>query len=179
MNRDNHLIYEGYRQKRHLTPKESLQRDKEFFNYVIESNSHLSSLKEFSTKKLFSSYVTTLTERINNETPGLISESNMSDAQAFSILNEASQRVTDQEAYNGVKDIFEEIAFNNLITKADLFLEMMANPAQGATQSKTAAGPEVLITTNKGEKIGGTLVGPAKGKEGFSIRNSTFGSSTT
>ena len=177
MNRDNHLIYEGYRQKRHLTPKESLQRDKEFFNYVIESNSHLSSLKEFSTKKLFSSYVTTLTERINNETPGLISESNMSDAQAFSILNEASQRVTDQEAYNGVKDIFEEIAFNNLITKADLFLEMMANPAQGATQSKTAAGPEVLITTNKGEKIGGTLVGPAKGKEGFSIVKTKYGQS--
>jgi hypothetical protein len=132
VNRDNHLIYEGYRQKRHLTPNESLQRDKEFFNYVIESNSHLSSLKKFSTKKLFSSYVKTLTDRINNETPGLISESNMSDAQAFSILNEATQTVTDQEAYYSVKDIFEEIAFNNLITKADLFLEMMANPAQGA-----------------------------------------------
>ena len=47
----------------------------------------------------------------------------MSDAEAFGILNEATQTVTDQEAYNGVKDIFEEIAFNNLITKADLFLE--------------------------------------------------------
>ena len=123
MNRDNQLIYEGYRQKRYLTPKESLQRDKEFFNYVIESNDHLSSLKKFSTKKLFSSYVSTLANRIDSDNPGLIKESNMSDAEAFGILNEATQTVTDQEAYNGVKDIFEEIAFNNLITKADLFLE--------------------------------------------------------
>ena len=178
MNKDNHLIYEGYRQKRHLTPKESLQRDKEFFNYVIESNVHLSSLKKFSTKKLFSSYVSTLANRIESNNPGLIRESNMSDAEAFGILNEATQTVTDQEAYDAVKDIFEEVAVKQLIRKADLFLEMMANPAQGATQSKnTAAGPEVLITTNKGEKIGGTLVGPAKGKEGFSIVKTIYGQS--
>ena len=123
MNRDNQLIFEGYRQKRHLTPKESLQRDKEFFSYVIESNDHLSSLKNFSTKKLFSSYVSTLANRIDSDNPGLIKESNMSDAEAFGILNEATQSVSDQEAYYAVKDIFEEIAVNNLITKADLFLE--------------------------------------------------------
>lgn len=128
MNRDNHLIYEGYRQKRHLTPKESLQRDKEFFNYVIESNSHLSSLKKFSTKKLFSSYVSTLVNRIDSDNPGLIKESNMSDAEAFGILNEATQTVTDQEAYNAVKDIFEEIAVKQLIRKADLFLEADGDP---------------------------------------------------
>ena len=123
MNRDNHLIYEGYRQKRHLTPKESLQRDKEFFNYVIESNSHLSSLKNFSTKKLFSSYVSTLANRIDSDNPGLIRESNMSDAEAFGILNEATQTVSDQEAYDAVKDIFEEIAVKQLIRKADILLE--------------------------------------------------------
>ena len=141
MNKDNHLIYEGYRQKRYLTPKESFHKDKEFFNYVIESNDHLSSLKEFSTKKLFSSYVTTLTERINNEAPGLISESNMTDDQAFSILNEASQRVTDQEAYNGVKDIFEEIVFNDLITKADLFLEQVAGDPNELMKRQMARRP--------------------------------------
>ena len=128
MNRDNHLIYEGYRQKRHLTPKESLQRDKEFFNYVIESNVHLSSLKKFSTKKLFSSYVSTLANRIESNNPGLIRESNMSDAEAFGILNEATQTVTDQEAYDAVKDIFEEIAVKQLIRKADLFLEADGDP---------------------------------------------------
>ena len=177
MNNDNHLIFEGYRQKRYLTPKESLQRDKEFFNYVIESNSHLSSLKKFSTKKLFSSYVSTLANRIDSDNPGLIKESNMSDAEAFGILNEATQTVSDQEAYDAVKDIFEEIAVKQLINKADLFLEMMANPAQGATQSNTAAGPEVLITTNKGEKIGGNIVGPAKGQEGYSIVKTKYGQS--
>lgn len=128
MNKDNHLIYEGYRQKRHLTPKESLQRDKEFFNYVIESNSHLSSLKKFSTKKLFSSYVSTLANRIESNNPGLIRESNMSDAEAFGILNEATQTVSDQEAYDAVKDIFEEIAVKQLIRKADLFLEADGDP---------------------------------------------------
>jgi len=128
VNKDNHLIYEGYRQKRHLTPKESLQRDKEFFNYVIESNDHLSSLKKFSTKKLFSSYVSTLANRIESNNPGLIKESNMSDAEAFGILNEATQTVTDQEAYDAVKDIFEEIAVKQLIRKADLFLEADGDP---------------------------------------------------
>jgi hypothetical protein len=128
VNRDNQLIYEGYRQKRHLTPKESLQRDKEFFNYVIESNGHLSSLKKFSTKKLFSSYVSTLANRIDSDNPGLIKESNMSDAEAFGILNEATQTVTDQEAYDAVKDIFEEIAVKQLIRKADLFLEADGDP---------------------------------------------------
>lgn len=128
MNNDNHLIFEGYRQKRHLTPKESLRRDKEFFNYVIESNDHLSSLKKFSTKKLFSSYASTLANRINLDNPGLIKESNMSDAEAFGILNEATQSVSDQEAYDAVKDIFEEIAVKQLIRKADLFLEANGDP---------------------------------------------------
>ena len=126
MNRDNHLIFEGYRQKRHLTPKESLQRDKEFFNYVIESNNHLFPLKKLSTKKLFSSYISTLANRIESNNPGLIRESNMSDAQAFSVLNEATQTVTDQEAYYAVKDIFEEIAVKQLIRKADTVLEQVA-----------------------------------------------------
>jgi len=126
VNRDNHLIFEGYRQKRHLTPKESLQRDKEFFNYVIESNNHLFPLKKLSTKKLFSSYISTLANRIESNNPGLIRESNMSDAQAFSVLNEATQTVTDQEAYYAVKDIFEEIAVKQLIRKADTVLEQVA-----------------------------------------------------
>ena len=126
MNRDNHLIFEGYRQKRHLTPKESLQRDKEFFNYVIESNNHFFPLKKLSTKKLFSSYISTLANRIESNNPGLIRESNMSDAQAFSVLNEATQTVTDQEAYYAVKDIFEEIAVKQLIRKADTVLEQVA-----------------------------------------------------
>ena len=142
MNRDSHLIYEGYRQKRHLTPKESLQRDKEFFNYVIESNSHLSSLKKFSTKKLFSSYVSTLANRIDSDNPGLIKESNMSDAEAFGILNEATQTVTDQEAYDAVKDIFEEIAIKQLIRKADLFLEQ-----------------DVIVNTQGGKRKLGYLTG--------------------
>ena len=141
MNKDNHLIYEGYRQKRYLTPKESFHKDKEFFNYVIESNDHLSSLKEFSTKKLFTSYITTLTERINTEAPGLISESNITDDQAFSILNEATQTVTDQEAYNSVKDIFEEIAFNDLIAKADLFLEQEAGDPNELMKRQMARRP--------------------------------------
>ena len=128
MNNDNHLIFEGYRQKRYLTPKESLQRDKEFFNYVIESNSHLSSLKKFSTKKLFSSYVSTLANRIDSDNPGLIKESNMSDAEAFGILNEATQTVSDQEAYDAVKDIFEEIAVKQLLRKADIVLEADGDP---------------------------------------------------
>ena len=123
MNKDNHLIYEGYSQKRNLTPKESLQRDKEFFNYVIESNDHLFSLKKFSTKKLFSSYVFTLANRIESNNPGLIRESNMSDAEAFGILNEATKSVSDQEAYDAVKDIFEEVALKQLIRKADILLE--------------------------------------------------------
>ena len=126
MNRDNHLIYEGYRQKRFLTPRESLQRDKEFFNYVIESNNHLFPLKKLSTKKLFSSYVSTLANRIESNNPGLIRESNMSDAEAFSVLNEATQTVSDQDAYDAVKDIFEEIAVKQLIRKADTVLEQVA-----------------------------------------------------
>ena len=142
MNNDNHLIFEGYRQKRYLTPKESLQKDKEFFNYVIESNSHLSSLKKFSTKKLFSSYVSTLANRIDSDNPGLIKESNMSDAEAFGILNEATQTVSDQEAYDAVKDIFEEIAVKQLLRKADLFLEQ-----------------DVIVNTQGGKRKLGYLTG--------------------
>jgi len=142
VNRDNHLIYEGYRQKRFLTPRESLQRDKEFFNYVIESNNHLFPLKKLSTKKLFSSYVSTLANRIDSDNPGLIKESNMSDAEAFSVLNEATQTVSDQDAYDAVKDIFEEIAVKQLIRKADLFLEQ-----------------DVIVTTQGGKKKVGYLTG--------------------
>lgn len=128
MNKDNHLIFEEYHKKRYLTVNESFQKDKDFFNYVIENNNHLSFLKTYTTKKLFNTYISTLVNRINDEAPGLIRESNMSDSQAFSILNEATQTVTDQEAYDAVKDIFEEIAVKQLIRKADLFLEADGDP---------------------------------------------------
>ena len=160
MNRDNHLIFEGYRQQKHLTPKESLQRDKEFFNYVIESNSHLSSLKEFSTKKLFNSYISTLAYRINSSNPGLIRESNMSDTEAFSILNEATQTVSNQDAYYAVKDIFEEIAVKQLIRKADLFLEQ-----------------DVIVNTQGGKKKVGYLTG--KPVAAGSTQVTTYGDNKT
>jgi hypothetical protein len=109
VNRDNHTIFESYRQKRLPTIKESFALDAKFFKYVIENNSHLSILKSIPTSKLFNSYRRNLVEQYDIKYPGLITESTMPPAQAFQILNECTKNVTTDAAYDGVKFILEHV----------------------------------------------------------------------
>ena len=48
MDKEIRNIFENYQDTWSLSPKESFKRDKEFFQYVIESNPHLAPLRAVS-----------------------------------------------------------------------------------------------------------------------------------
>jgi hypothetical protein len=121
VNRDNHTIFESYRQKRLPTIKESFALDAKFFKYVIENNSHLSILKSIPTSKLFNSYRRNLVEQYDIKYPGLITESTMPPAQAFQILNECTKNVTTDAAYDGVKFILEHVVLDALVEATEAY----------------------------------------------------------
>ena len=56
MDKEIRNIFENYQDTWSLSPKESFKRDKEFFQYVIESNPHLAPLREFKLKYIFELY---------------------------------------------------------------------------------------------------------------------------
>lgn len=124
MDKEIRNIFESYQDTWSLSPKESFKRDKEFFQYVIESNSHLAPLREFKLKYIFELYKAKLREELDLEAPGLVNESyNISNEDAFNVLEESTRNVSDHEAYNNVKRIFESICADVLLYKGGVLLE--------------------------------------------------------
>jgi hypothetical protein len=152
VNRDNHTIFESYRQKRLPTIKESFALDAKFFKYVIENNSHLSILKSIPTSKLFNSYRRNLVEQYDIKYPGLITESTMPPAQAFQILNECTKNVTTDAAYDGVKFILEHVVLDALVEATGNMVipptgaapAPAAKPAGNTTRDQVAALKKVI-----------------------------------
>jgi hypothetical protein len=132
MDKEIRNIFESYQDTWSLSPKESFKRDKEFFQYVIESNPHLAPLREFKLKYIFELYKAKLREELDLEAPGLVNESyNISNEDAFTVLEESTRNVSDQEAYNNVKRIFESICADVLLYKGDVLLEATGRVAAG------------------------------------------------
>ena len=157
MDKEIRNIFENYQETWSLSPKESFKRDKEFFQYVIESNPHLAPLREFKLKYIFELYKAKLREELDLDAPGLVNESyNISNEDAFNVLEESTRNVSDQEAYNNVKSIFESICADVLLYKGDVLLEQMGSrPASPAP----AAAEKVTVTLKSGEKVGGVPTG--------------------
>lgn len=132
MDKEIRNIFESYQDTWSLSPKESFKRDKEFFQYVIESNSHLAPLREFKLKYIFELYKAKLREELDLDAPGLVNESyNISNEDAFNVLEKMTRNVSDQEAYNNVKRIFESICADVLLYKGDVLLEATGRVAAG------------------------------------------------
>jgi len=124
MDKEIRNIFESYQKTWDLTPAESFKRDKEFFKFVIESNPHLAPLRNIKLKYIFELYDAKLRQNIELDAPGLITENtNITEKQAFDILQEATKNVSDQEAYEGVKAVFESICGDILIYGSDIILE--------------------------------------------------------
>ena len=124
MDKEIRNIFESYQKTWDLTPAESFKRDKEFFKFVIESNPHLAPLRNIKLKYIFELYDAKLRQNIELDAPGLITENtNITEKQAFDILQEATKNVSDQEAYEGVKAVFESICGDILIYGSDVILE--------------------------------------------------------
>ena len=132
MDKEIRNIFENYQDTWSLSPKESFKRDKEFFQYVIESNPHLAPLREFKLKYIFELYKAKLRQELDLDAPGLVNESyNISNEDAFNVLEESTRNVSDQEAYNNVKSIFESICADVLLYKGDVLLEATGRVAAG------------------------------------------------
>ena len=144
MDKEIRNIFENYQDTWSLSPKESFKRDKEFFQYVIESNPHLAPLREFKLKYIFELYKAKLRQELDLDAPGLVNESyNISNEDAFNVLEESTRNVSDQEAYNNVKSIFESICADVLLYKGDVLLEASRGTAgavaRGNYDAKRAA----------------------------------------
>ena len=144
MDKEIRNIFENYQDTWSLSPKESFKRDKEFFQYVIESNPHLAPLREFKLKYIFELYKAKLRQELDLDAPGLVNESyNISNEDAFNVLEESTRNVSDQEAYNNVKRIFESICADVLLYKGDVLLEASRGTAgavaRGNYDAKRAA----------------------------------------
>lgn len=144
MDKEIRNIFENYQETWSLSPKESFKRDKEFFQYVIESNPHLAPLREFKLKYIFELYKAKLRQELDLDAPGLVNESyNISNEDAFNVLEEMTRNVSDQEAYNNVKRIFESVCADVLLYKGDVLLEVYRDTAtavaRGNYDAKRAA----------------------------------------
>ena len=144
MDKEIRNIFENYQDTWSLSPKESFKRDKEFFQYVIESNPHLAPLREFKLKYIFELYKAKLRQELDLDAPGLVNESyNISNEDAFNVLEESTRNVSDQQAYNNVKSIFESICADVLLYKGDVLLEASRGTAgavaRGNYDAKRAA----------------------------------------
>ena len=94
MDKEIRNIFENYQETWSLSPKESFKRDKEFFQYVIESNPHLAPLREFKLKYIFELYKAKLRQELDLDAPGLVNESyNISNEDAFNVLEEMTSYV--------------------------------------------------------------------------------------
>ena len=146
MNRskDIQAIFENYQGTLDISPQESFKRDKEFFQYVIESNPHLAPLRNVKLKYIFELYKLKLKENLDRDIPGLITENtqlNLTLRESFDIIQEFTKGVSDKSAYEGVKEIFESICSDYLIQKGNgLLVEAMA------------AGDKVTVQTKAGDK---------------------------
>ena len=115
MNKDIQNIFENYTNSWNMTPKESFKRDKRFFSYVIENNRELHPHKSLPTKVIFELYKLKLRSFYDTQHPGVITENtNLTDKEAFDILQESTKDVTNKEAYLGVKDVFTHLTFDYL-----------------------------------------------------------------
>jgi len=118
MNKDIQNIFESYASTWNMTPKESFKRDKRFFSYVIENNKELHPLKSLPTKVIFELYKLKLRSFYETHHPGLITENtNLTDEEAFDILQESTKDVTKLEAYMGVKDVFADLTLDYLLER--------------------------------------------------------------
>ena len=109
-----------------MTPQESFKKDKEFFQYVIESNPHLAPLRNIKIKYIFEMYKLKLKQNLDRDLPGLITESkqlNLTLRESFDIIQEFTKSVSDESAYEGVKEIFESICAEYLLEKGRMLLE--------------------------------------------------------
>ena len=154
MDKEIRNIFENYQETWSLSPKESFKRDKEFFQYVIESNPHLAPLREFKLKYIFELYKAKLREELDLDAPGLVNESyNISNEDAFNVLEEMTRNVSDQEAYNNVKRIFESICADVLLFQGDVLLEQTETVIVN-----TKRGPRNATLTGKASAPGTTQV---------------------
>ena len=132
MDKDIRTIFESYQGSWDITPGESFKRDKEFFEYVIENNDHLAPLKNIKIKYIFELYKTKLREMYDIGSPGLVNENTqLSNKQAFDILQESTKSVSDRDAYESVKTIFESICADILLYESDILLEQTGRVAAG------------------------------------------------
>ena len=170
MDKEIRNIFENYQDTWDMTPQESFKKDKEFFQYVIENNDHLAPLRNFKLKYIFELYKAKLRQEFELEAPGLINENtDITKKQAFDILQESTKDVTKEEAYVGVKSIFESICTDVLIYKSNVLLEQTyrdtasANyqTGMGSRQASPApaAAEKVTVTLKSGEKVGGVPTG--------------------
>ena len=126
MNKDIQNIFENYTNSWNMTPKESFKRDKRFFSYVIENNRELHPLKSLPTKVIFELYKLKLRSFYDTQHPGVITENtNLTDKEAFDILQESTKDVTNKEAYLGVKDVFTHLTFDYLYER---YLHLRVKP---------------------------------------------------
>ena len=129
MNRSKDIsaIFENYQGTLDMSPQTSFKRDKEFFQYVIENNPHLAPLRNVKLKYIFELYKLKLKENLDRDMPGLITESkqlNLTLRESFDIIQDFTKNVSDKSAYEGVKEIFEDICVDYLLQKGDgLLLE--------------------------------------------------------
>ena len=126
MNKDIQNIFENYSNTWNMTPKESFKKDKRFFSYVIENNKELHPLKSLPTKVIFELYKLKLRSFYDTQHPGVITENtNLTDQEAFDILQESTKTVTNKEAYLGVKDVFTHLTLDYLYER---YLHLRVKP---------------------------------------------------
>jgi len=154
MDKDIRTIFESYQGSWDVTPGESFKRDKEFFEYVIENNDHLAPLKNIKIKYIFELYKTKLREMYDIGSPGLVNENTqLSNKQAFDILQESTKSVSDRDAYESVKTIFESICADILLYESDILLEQTETVIVN-----TKRGPRNATLTGKASAPGTTQV---------------------